>query len=58
MSIPAPYAAQPEFHGGRPITRWRPLIQWRLATPQLMIAGVLRSLQQVLPLISVLTSAA
>jgi hypothetical protein len=58
MSISVPYAAQPEFHGGRHITEWRPLIQWRLAIPQLMIAGVLRSLQQVLPLISLLTSAA
>ena len=58
MSIPVPYAAPPEFRSGRPVTRWRPLIQWRLAIPQLMIAGVLRSLQQVLPLISLLTSAA
>jgi hypothetical protein len=27
MSIPVPYAAQLEFHGGRHITRRRPLIQ-------------------------------
>jgi hypothetical protein len=58
MSIPVPYAAQPKFHGGRHITRRRPLIKWRLAISQLMIAGVVRSLQQVPLLISLLTSAA
>jgi hypothetical protein len=42
-----------EFHGSRRITRWRPLVQWLLAIPQFMIASALRTLRQILPLISV-----
>ena len=53
--MPVPYAARLEFHGSRRITRWRPLARWPLATPQLMIASALRSLRQVLVLISLLT---
>ena len=37
------------------MTRWRPLVQWLLAVPQLMIAYVLRALRQVLTLISFFT---
>jgi hypothetical protein len=37
------------------ITRWRPLIQWLLAVPQLMVAEVLSSLRGVLTLISLFT---
>jgi hypothetical protein len=55
MSVAFPYPAQVEFHGDRHITRWRPLVQWLLAIPQLMIASVLRSLRQVLTLISLFT---
>ena len=55
MSLSAPYPAQLEFHGDRHIARWRPLVQWLLAIPQLMIAGALRSLRQVLTLISLFT---
>jgi len=55
MSLSVPYPAQLEFHGDRHIIRWRPLVQWLLAIPQLMIAGALRSLRQVLILISLFT---
>jgi len=55
MSLSAPYPAQLEFHGDRHITRWRPLVQWLLAVPHLMIAGALRTLRQVLLLISLVT---
>ena len=34
----APYPAQVEFEADRHITRWRPLVQWILAIPQLLIA--------------------
>ncbi len=55
MSMSAPYPLQLEFHADRRITRWRPLVQWLLAIPHLMIAWALRSLRQVLTLISFFT---
>ena len=55
MSMSAPYPLQLEFHADRRITRWRPLVQWLLAIPHLMIAWALRSLRQVLTLISLFT---
>jgi hypothetical protein len=55
MSTSIPYPAQLEFHGDRHITRWRPLVQWLLAVPQLMIAGALSSLRSVLTLVSFFT---
>jgi hypothetical protein len=57
MSLPvaSPYPFQLDFHAGRHITRWRPLVQWLLAIPHLMIAYALRSLRQVLTLISFFT---
>jgi hypothetical protein len=51
----APYPLQLEIHAARSITRWRPLVQWLLAIPHLMIAWALRSLRQVLSLISFFT---
>ena len=47
----APYPLQLELHADRRITRWRPLVQ-SLAIPHLLIAWALRSLRQVLTLIS------
>ena len=41
-----------ELHADRHITRWRPLVQWLLAIPHLMIAYALRFLRQILTLIS------
>ena len=52
---PASYPAQVEFHADRHITRWRPLVQWLLAIPQLMIAQALSTLRNVLTLISLFT---
>lgn len=55
MSMSAPYPVQLEFHADLHITRWRPLVQWLLAIPHLMIASALRSLREVLTLISFFT---
>ena len=55
MSMPAPYPLQMELHADVHITRWRPLVQWLLAIPHLMIAYALRFLRQILTLISFFT---
>lgn len=55
MSMSVSYPAHMEFDADRHITRWRPLVQWLLAIPHLLIASALRSLRQVLILISLFT---
>src|ERR1039458_10531602 len=55
VSMSVPYPVQLEFHGDPRITRWRPLVQWLLAIPHLMIAYALRSVRGVLTLISFFT---
>lgn len=55
MPTSAPYPLQLEFQAAPSITRWRPLVQWLLAIPHLMIVWALRSLRQVLTLISFFT---
>ncbi len=55
MSMPAPSPLQLEFHADQHITRWRPLLQWLLAVPHLMIVWALRTLRHVLTLISFFT---
>lgn len=50
-----PYPTQLDFRGTLRIARWRPLVQWFLAIPQLFIAGALSSLRGVLTLISFFT---
>jgi hypothetical protein len=55
MSTSTPNPLQLEFHAEPRITRWRPLVQWLLAVPHLMTAWALRSLRQVLTLISLFT---
>jgi hypothetical protein len=50
MSVP--YPLQLDFQADRHITRWRPLVQWLLAVPHLIVASALRSLRQDLTLIS------
>jgi hypothetical protein len=55
MSASIPFPLQLEFRAEPQITRWRPLVQWALAIPHLMIASALRSLRQVLTLISFFT---
>ena len=52
MSTSTPYPLQLDFLADCRITRWRPFVQWLLAIPHLMIAWTLRSLRQVLTLIS------
>ena len=52
MSTSAPYPLQLELRADRHITQWRPLVQWLLAIPHLLIAWALRTLRQVLTLIS------
>lgn len=55
MTMSIPYPVQLDFQADRHITRWRPLVQWLLAIPHLLIANVLRSLRQVLTLIILFT---
>ncbi|MGZ4614020.1 MAG: DUF4389 domain-containing protein [Actinomycetes bacterium] len=55
MSTSAPYPATIEFTSDYHIARWRPLAQWLLAIPHLLVAGVLSSLRNVLTLISFFT---
>ncbi len=50
-----PYPARLDFEADYHIARWRPLAQWVLAIPQLMVAGALGSLRNVLTLISLVT---
>ncbi len=55
MSTAMPYPVQLEFHADPHIARWRPLVQWLLVIPQLLIAYALSSLRSVLTLISFFT---
>ncbi len=55
MSMAVPYPIQVEFHADPRIARWRPLVQWLLVIPHLMIACALSSLRSVLTLISFFT---
>src|SRR3954471_6752205 len=55
MAISAPYPAQLEFQGDLHIDRWRPFVQWLLAIPHLLIANVLRTLRNLLILVSFFT---
>jgi Domain of unknown function (DUF4389) len=55
MSLATTYPAQLDFRGDREITRWRPLVQWFLAIPQLFIAYALSMLRNVLTLIAFFT---
>jgi Domain of unknown function (DUF4389) len=55
MSLAIPYPAQLDFRGTRQIARWRPLVQWFLAIPQLFIAYALTMVRAVLTLISFFT---
>jgi DMSO reductase anchor subunit len=53
--MPVPYPLQLELHADLRITRWRPLVQWLLVVPHLMIAYALRFVRQALTLISFFT---
>jgi len=41
-----------EFERGDEVANWRPLVNWLLAIPQLIVANALRSVEQVLGLLS------
>ncbi|HEY5354363.1 MAG TPA: hypothetical protein VIK57_18085 [Streptosporangiaceae bacterium] len=51
VAYPARLSSGPAPH----IAQWRPLVQWLLGIPQLLIASTLRSVRQVLILISLFT---
>src|SRR5438270_10850771 len=55
MALSASYPTKLEFHGDPHIDRWRPLVQWLLAIPHLVIAYALSTLRNVLTLISFFT---
>lgn len=55
MSISMPYPAQLEFRGDSHVARWRPVVQWLLAIPQLAIAYALSTVRSVLTLVSFFT---
>jgi hypothetical protein len=58
MSFPnavAPYPTQLDFRGTLQIARWRPLVHWLLAIPQLFITYALEMLRAVLTFIAFFT---
>jgi hypothetical protein len=55
MSTASSYPTQLGFQGARHIARWRPLVQWLLAIPQLLIAAALGQVRNLLTLISAVT---
>lgn len=55
MTLATPYPTQLELHGPLQIARWRPLVQWLLAIPQLLVAYALSMLRGVLTLIAFFT---
>lgn len=55
MAMSIPYPVQLDFHAERHMARWRPLVQWLLAIPHLIVAYTLSSLREVLTLISLFT---
>ena len=55
MSTTTPYPAELAFDAEPRITRWRPLVQWVLAVPHLIIARALSALRGVLTLVSLFT---
>lgn len=55
MSTALTYPTQLDFHAEHRIARWRPLVHWLLAIPQLAIARALGYLRNVLTVISLFT---
>lgn len=55
MAMSIPYPVQVDFQAERNMARWRPLVQWLLAIPHLIIASALSTLREVLTLISFFT---
>ena len=55
MSSAVRYPAQLGFHGESHIARWRPLVQWLLAIPQLLVAAALGQVRSALTMITFVT---
>jgi bacteriorhodopsin len=55
VTTPMTYPAHVEFQADYRIARWRPVAQWFLAIPHLLIAQALSTLRNVLTLISLFT---
>jgi ABC-type uncharacterized transport system YnjBCD permease subunit len=55
MTSPTVHAANIRFDADQRIARWRPLVQWLLAIPHLAVANALRTLRELLTLISLVT---
>jgi len=50
--VPRPYPATLTFDSPERIANWRPLVNWLLAIPQLLIVNALRSVSELLAVIS------
>lgn len=55
MATATVHAANVQFNADRRIARWRPLVQWLLAVPHLVVANALSTLRGLLTLISFVT---
>jgi ABC-type uncharacterized transport system YnjBCD permease subunit len=55
MSLAIPYPTQVDFRGTLQIARWRPLVQWFLAIPHLVIAYGLTIVRAVLTVVAFFT---
>jgi hypothetical protein len=55
MATAIVHAANVELDADRQIARWRPLVQWLLAIPHLVVANALSTLRGLLTLVSLVT---
>src|SRR3954449_2441218 len=55
MAMSTAYPGRLDLTAATRIARWRPLVQWLLAIPHLAISSVLRTLRQLLTLVSLVT---
>jgi len=55
MAMSNPYPVQLSLHADRQMARWRPLVQWVLAIPHLVVVSALTTLRHVLTAISFFT---
>jgi hypothetical protein len=55
MTTATVHAANVRFDADPHIARWRPLVQWLLAVPHLIVANALHTLRSILTLVSLVT---
>lgn len=55
MATATVHAADVHFSADRQIARWRPLVQWLLAVPHLVVANTLSTLRGILTVISLVS---